>query len=220
VTVPDHRALLDLVLVLVVLVDFFLLASSRPKTGIRAVAAQGVLLASLPLLVPGEGLHAIHVVALAAGALAVKAIAIPSLMNWATRESTVRRELAPIVGFAPTLFFGALGAAVAFAWAGDLPLPIPGKHPLLVPTAITTAWTGLLLLMTRRKAVTQVLGFLVLENGVFVFGQLLSDFMPAMVEAGVLLDLLAAVFVMGLVMFDLQRAFSSLDTSRLTTLKD
>jgi hydrogenase-4 component E len=74
--------------------------------------------------------------------------------------------------------------------------------------------------MTRRKAVTQVLGFLVLENGVFVFGQLLSDFMPVMVEAGVLLDLLAAVFVMGLVMFDLQRAFSSLDTSRLTSLKD
>jgi len=211
---------LDLVFVLVVLLDFFLLASSRPATGIRAVAAQGALLALLPILLAGDGLHTAHVVALGAGALVVKAIAIPWLMTWAMRETGGRRELAPIVGFASTLFFGALGAAIAFAWAGDLPLPIPGKHPLLVPTAITTAWTGLLLLMTRRKAVTQVLGFLVLENGVFVFGQLLSDFMPVMVEAGVLLDLLAAVFVMGLVMFDLQRAFSSLDTSRLTSLKD
>jgi hydrogenase-4 component E len=209
----------DLVLVLVVLVDFFLLTSSRPRTGIRAVAAQGALLATLPVLL-SNGLHAGHIVALALGALVVKAIAIPLLMNWATREATHRRETAPIVGFASTLFFGALGAAAAFAFAGDLPLPIPGKHPLLVPTAITTAWTGLLLLMTRRKAVTQVLGFLVLENGVFIFGQLLSDFMPVMVEAGVLLDLVAAVFVMGLVMFDLQRAFSSLDTSRLSSLKD
>ncbi|HSM93766.1 MAG TPA: hydrogenase [Anaeromyxobacteraceae bacterium] len=214
------RAPLDLVLVLVVLVDFFLLASSRPKTGIRAVAVQGALLAALPVLLAGNGLHAVHVVALAAGALVVKAIAIPLLMNWATRESAPHRELAPIVGYASTLFFGAVGAAVAFTWTSDLPLPIPGRHPMLVPTAITTAWTGLLLLMTRRKAVTQVLGFLVLENGVFVFGQLLADLMPVMVEAGVLLDLLAAVFVMGLVMFDLQRAFSSLDTSRLTTLKD
>ncbi|MGB8932481.1 MAG: hydrogenase [Anaeromyxobacteraceae bacterium] len=214
------RPPLDLVLVLVVLVDFFLLASARPKTGIRAVATQGALLATLPVLLAGDGLHPVHVVALAAGALAVKAIAIPLLLNWATRETTARRELAPLVGFASTLFFGALGAAVAFAWAGDLPLPVPGKNAMLVPTAITTAWTGLLLLMTRRKAVTQVLGFLVLENGVFVFGQLLSDFMPVMVEAGVLLDLLAAVFVMGLVMFDLQRAFSTLDTSRLTSLKD
>ena len=211
---------LDLVFVLVVLVDFFMLASARPVTGIRVVAAQGALLALLPILLAGEGLQTAHVVALAAGALVVKAIVIPWLMLWATREAAGRRELPPIIGFASTLFFGALGAAVAFAWAGDLPLPIPGKHPLLVPTAITTAWTGLLLLMTRRRAVNQVLGFLVLENGVFVFGQLLSDFMPLMVEAGVLLDLLAAVFVMGLVMFDLQRAFSSLDTSRLTSLKD
>jgi hydrogenase-4 component E len=214
------KGALDLVLVLVVLVDFFLLASSRPRGGIRAVAAQGALLALLPILLAGDALHAGHVVALAAGALVVKAITIPWLMNWATRESTVRREKAPLVGYASTLFLGALGAALAFAFAGDLPLPIPGKHPLLVPTAITTAWTGLLLLMTRQKAVTQVLGFLVLENGVFVFGQLLSDFMPVMVETGVLLDLLAAVFVMGLVMFDIQRAFSTLDTGRLTSLKD
>jgi hydrogenase-4 component E len=213
-------SLLDLVFVLVVLLDFFLLASSRPRTGIRTVAAQGVLLALLPVLLAGDGLGGLHVAALALGAFVVKGIVIPLLMLWATRESIERRELAPIVGFASTLFFGALGAALAFAYAADPALPIPGKHPLLVPTAITTAWTGLLLLMTRRKAVSQVLGFLVLENGVFVFGQLLSDFMPVMVEAGVLLDLLAAVFVMGLVMFDLQRAFSSLDTSRLTSLKD
>lgn len=212
--------MLDLVLVLVVLLDFFLLGSSRPKNGVRAVAAQGALLATLPILVSGDGLHTGHVVALALGALVVKGIAIPLLLAWATREATQHRELAPIVGFGSTLFFGALGAAAAFAFAADLPLPVPGKHPHLVPAAITTAWTGLLLLMTRRKAVTQVLGFLVLENGVFVFGQLLSDFMPVMVEAGVLLDLVAAVFVMGLVMFDLQRAFASLDTTRLASLKD
>ncbi len=213
-------AWLDLVFVLVVLLDFFLLASARPRTGIRVVAAQGALLAALPILLAGDALHVGHVAALAAGALLIKAIAIPLLMVWATRESPARREVAPIVGFASSLFLGALGAAVAFKWTADLPLPIPGKHTLLVPTAITTAWTGLLLLLTRRKAVTQVLGFLVLENGVFVFGLLLSDFMPVMVEAGVLLDLLAAVFVMGLVIFDLQRAFASLDTSRLTSLKD
>ncbi len=59
------RGALDLVLVLVVLVDFFLLASSRPKTGIRTVAAQGVLLAALPVLLARDGLHAAHVVALA-----------------------------------------------------------------------------------------------------------------------------------------------------------
>src|SRR5512138_633715 len=122
------RAWLDLVLVLVVLVDFFLLASSRPRTGIRAVAAQGALLAALPVLLASDALHAGHVVALAVGALVVKAIAIPLLMTWATREAAHRRETAPIVGFASTLFLGALGAACAFAFVGDVALPIPGKH--------------------------------------------------------------------------------------------
>ncbi len=89
-----------------------------------------------------------------------------------------------------------------------------------MPTSLATVWTGLLLVVTRRKAVAQVLGFLVLENGVFVFGLLLSDFMPLMVEAGVLLDLLAAIFVMGIVMFHINREFSSLDTRRLTSLRD
>jgi hydrogenase-4 component E len=89
-----------------------------------------------------------------------------------------------------------------------------------VPTALSTAWTGLLLGMARRKAVAQVLGFLVLENGVFIFGVLLSDFMPVMVEAGVLLDLFAAVFVMGIVIFHINREFSSLDTARLSSLRD
>jgi hydrogenase-4 component E len=136
------------------------------------------------------------------------------------RESAVSREPSPLVGFVPALGLGALGIAVAIWLGADLPLPVPGKHPLLVPTSLGTVWTGLLLLVTRRKAVAQVLGFLTLENGVFVLGLLLSDFMPAMVEVGVLLDLLAAVFVMGLVMFDIQRAFSSLDTEKLASLKD
>ena len=67
---------------------------------------------------------------------------------------------------------------------------------------------------------SQVLGFLVLENGVYVFGLLLSSVMPLMVEAGVLIDLFAAVFVMGIVMFHINREFSSLDTEKLSALKD
>jgi hydrogenase-4 component E len=210
----------DLFFILVVVLDLFVLASSRLRAGIRAVAAQGAVLAVLPVVLAGDTTEARHVVALAIGALAVKGVGIPWLMSWATRESTVSREAAPLVGFVPALVFGALGVAAAFRFSGNLPVPIPGKHPLLVPTSLGTVWTGLLLLVTRRKAVAQVLGFLVLENGVFVLGLLLSDFMPAMVEVGVLLDLFAAVFVMGIVMFDIQRAFSSLDTERLSSLRD
>jgi hydrogenase-4 component E len=210
----------DLLFILVLVLDLFVLASSRLRAGIRAVAAQGGLLALLPVVLAGDATETRHVVVLALGALAVKGVGVPWLLARATRESKVTREVAPLLGFAPTMVLGALGIVAAVWFGAGLALPVPGKHLLLVPTSIGTVWCGLLLIVTRRKAVGQVLGFLVLENGVFVLGLLLSDFMPAMVEVGVLLDLFAAVFVMGLVMFDIQRAFSSLDTEKLAALKD
>lgn len=210
----------DLVFILVVVIDLFLLASSRLGASIRNVAIQGALLASLPLLLAGEGHHLGHAVLLAGGALAIKGFLIPWLMFRAIREASIRREMEPIVGFVPSMVLGGVGVALAFAFSSRLPLPDPGTHAFLVPTALSTVWAGLLLVVTRKKAVSQVLGFLVLENGVYVFGLLLSDVMPVMVEAGVLLDLFAAVFVMGIVMFHINREFSSLDTEKLSALKD
>ncbi len=208
------------VFVLVVVLDLVLLSSSRLRGAIRTAAFQGAVLSILPVVLATERHQAVHVAALAAGALVVKGLVIPGMMLWAMREAAIRRELEPIVGFLPSLVLGAVGVLLAFTFSAWLPLPTPARHGLLVPTALSTVWTGLLLVITRRKAVAQVLGFLVVENGIFVFGLLLSDFMPFMVEAGVLLDLLAAVFVMGIVMFHINREFASLDTRRLTSLRD
>jgi hydrogenase-4 component E len=209
-----------LVFVLVVVLDLVVLASSRLRGAIRTVAFQGAVLALLPVILATGEHQPLHVLALALGALVVKGMVIPGMMLWAMREAAIRRELEPIVGFVPSMVLGAVGVAVAFTFSAALPLPIPEPHPLLVPTSLSTVWTGLLLVVSRRKAVAQVLGFLVLENGIFVFGVLLSGFMPVMVEAGVLLDLLAATFVMGIVMFHINREFASLDTRRLTSLRD
>jgi hydrogenase-4 component E len=212
---------LDLVFILVVVIDLFLLASSRLGASIRTVAIQGALLSAPPLLLAaGPEHHLGHSLLLAGGALAVKGIVIPWLMFRAIREASIRREMEPIVGFVPSMVLGVVGVALAFAFSARLPLPSGEAHGFLVPTALSTVWAGLLLVVTRKKAVSQVLGFLVLENGIFVFGLLLSGFMPFMVEAGVLLDLFAAVFVMGIVMFHINREFSSLDTENLSALKD
>lgn len=211
---------LDLLLVLVVVIDLFLLASSRIGAAIRVVAIQGVLLAALPLALAGPEHQLGHALLLAGGALVVKAGFIPWLLFRAIREASIRREMKPALGFASSMILGAVGVALAFAFSARLPMPKPAEHPFLVPAALSTVWAGLLLLVSRRKAVSQVLGFLVLENGVFTFGLLISDFMPTMVEAGVLLDLFAAVFVMGIVMFHIHREFSSLDTEKLSALRD
>ena len=86
------------------------------------------------------------------------------------------------------------------------------------PASLATLFSGFLGLTTRRKAISQVTGYLVLENGIYVFGLLLYQSM--IVEVGILLDLLVGIFVMGIVLNHIQREFSSLDTERLSRLRE
>jgi hydrogenase-4 component E len=207
----------NLLLLAVILINFFTLGSARLVACIRAVALQGALLALLPLATHGFSGHALL---LGAGALLLKGIFIPWLLLRAIREVRIRREVEPFIGFVPTLILGALVTAGAFIFADFLPLAPEHVAGLNVPTALATMFSGFLLLITRRKAITQVLGYLILENGIFIFAVLLSAALPLMVEAGVLLDLLVGVFVMGIVLNQISREFATLNTERLTALKE
>lgn len=206
-----------LLLLAVILINFYALASARLVACIRAVALQGALLALVPLAAHGLSGHALL---LGLGALSLKGIMIPWLLLRAIREVRIRREVEPYIGFVPTLFLGALMTAGAFIFADFLPLAAEHHEGLYVPAALSTMASGFLMIMTRRKAITQVLGYLMLENGIFIFAVLLSAAVPLMVEAGILLDLLVGIFVMGIVINQISREFSTLNTERLTALKE
>src|ERR1019366_8460629 len=124
-----------------------------------------------------------------------KGILIPLLINSAIRKAKVKRELEPHIGFISSLVLGALCTALAFIFAGHLPLPKEHQGHLLVPVSIATVMSGFLVLTTRRKAIFQVIGYLLMENGIFIFGLLLADAMPTIVEAAATLDLLVGIFV-------------------------
>lgn len=205
------------ILLTVILINFFTLGSSRLVACIRIVALQGALLALLPLTAHGITGHSLL---LSLGALSFKGILIPLMLLKAVHKVRIRREMEPFIGFVPTLFLGAFATAGAFLFADFLPLISEHHEGLFVPTALATMFAGFLLLITRRKAITQVLGYLMLENGIFVIGVLLSDALPIMVEAGVLLDLLVGIFVMGIVLNQISREFSTLNTERLSALKE
>ncbi len=201
----------------VILLNFFILGTSRLGACIRVVAVQGALLSLLPPLVHGGSVHSFL---LMGGALALKGGVIPWLLFRAIRQVRIRREMEPRIGYIATLMLGALTTAGAFIFADRLPLLPAHLHSLFIPASLSTLAVGFLLLITRRKAITQVLGYLVFENGIFIFGILLAEAMPLMVEAGVLLDMLVAIFVMGIVMNHINREFSSIDTENLCLLKE
>ena len=105
-------------------------------------------------------------------------------------------------------------------FSATLPLAEEHRQLLIVPASLATVWTGFLLLTTRKTAIMQVLGYLLLENGIFLFGLLLLNAMPFLVEVVVLLDLFTGVFVRGIAIFHINREFSSISTEHLTGLKE
>lgn len=209
----------ELILVLVVLTNLKLLASSRLGASIRVVAAQGVVLGLLPVLAHLDAISIRHV-ALALGSGVLKGAVFPWLLFRAVREAEVAREVEPYVGYLTSLLAGVAALGVAFGLGARLPLPTLVASRWLVPVALFSILTGLLLIVSRKRALTQVLGFLVLENGVFTFGVGVMAETPLLVEVGVLLDVFVAVFVMGITMFHINREFDHIDTDRLSALKD
>lgn len=210
-------SLAELALLLVVLSDFAVLATSRLSACIRAIALQGLLLGALSIL-----LHpplSAHTLVLAVGTVVIKAGLLPWFLRWAIREAAVRREVEPLVGYMTSMLLGAVALAIAFALAAALPLHLVGTD-LLVPVALVTVMIGLMVLITRSKALIQVVGYLMLENGIYLFGLTQSQRVPFLVEIGVLLDVFVGVFIMGIVVFHINREFDSISAARLTELRD
>lgn len=205
-------------LVLVLLLNFAVLGTSRVRATVNAFAAQGLLLGLLtPVVHRDVGPRTVIV---AVGAAALKGVGIPVMLVRAMREANIRREIEPVIGYTASLLLGALGTALSLLFAGTLPLAPEHAGSLLVPTSLATAFTGFIVLTTRRKAITQVVGYLLLENGIFVMGLCLIEALPFLIEVGVLLDLFVAIFVMGIIVYQINREFSSLDTAHLSKLKE
>jgi hydrogenase-4 component E len=210
--------LLNAVLVIILMMNLFALGTSRINAVIRTVALQGVLLGLIPLLVHSH--LTIPVAMMVIVAIVIKGIVIPSIMVRALRDAKIKREVEPLIGLLPSILLGAMATAFALLFAGQLPLASQHYGTLLVPTAIATVFVGFILLVSRYKAISQVIGYLVLENGIFIFSMLLVEAMPLIIEMGVMLDLFVGIFVTCIIINHINQAFSSMDTRRLVSLKE
>jgi hydrogenase-4 component E len=212
-------AALDILSILLILANLRLLGSSRLAACIRAVALQAVILGAAALIANRGELDA-RVITIAVASTLIKAGALPWLLRRAIRESGAVREVEPFIGFTASLLWGVglLGACLLIG-ARLSPHAAQGSGLLLTVALFTTA-TGLMIIVSRRKAVTQVLGYLAMENGIYAFGMAFAIQEPLLVEMGVLLDVFVAVFVMGIAIYNISREFDHIDTDRLTALKD
>lgn len=210
---------LPLLLVFVMLTDLAIVGASRIDTCISIVAAQGAALGLLPFLLESDSLD-LRLIILAALSFIVKGLVFPWLLLRSLREADIRHDVEPILGFGASLMMGLLLMAGSFWLAANMKLPHPPASSLVLPCALSTIVIGLLVIVSRRKAITQTLGYLVMENGIFVFGVVLAREQPFLVEMGVLLDVFVAVFVMGITIFHISREFDHINVDELSQLKD
>jgi len=208
----------ELIIVLIILLDLALAVTGSLSSCIRLVAVQGVVAGLLPLLA-GSGAPHLRALLFAAVIMTLKGAVFPWLLMRARDKSGARKDVEPLISY-PASIVLCLGAFIASSWMGSrLPLP-ETQVAWIVPASLATIFTGFLLITTRSKAITQVLGYLVIENGIYIFGLALFVEQPMMVELAILLDVFVAVFVMGIAIFHISREFDHIDTAELSELSD
>ncbi len=210
--------LLNTILVIILVLNLCALGTSRIKTVIRIVATQGLLLGIIPLLIHKHLTLSVAITIFVS--IIIKSIVIPSVLVRALRDVQIKREVEPLIGLLPSIILGAIATVFALLITSQLPLESEHQDILLVPTSIATVLVGFILLITRYKAISQVIGYLVLENGIFIFSMLLIEAMPLIVEMGIMLDLFVGIFVTCIIINHINQAFSSMDTRRLVSLKE
>lgn len=205
--------------VFLIVLNLILLSSSRLGVCIRAVTAQGILLGVLPLVEEWGNLHTSTVV-VAIITLILKGGVFPYLLSNAAGRAGVKREIEPLVSYNLSLIIGVAMLVFSFWLQSRLPVREGVTTPLLLPAAFFSIMAGLFMTIARRKALTQVVGYLALENGIYAFGASMLSGHPWLFELGILLDVFVAVFVMGIAVFHISREFSHMDADRLASLRD
>lgn len=196
-----------------------LIVRARLEGQVRAFALQSFVLAFLSVLI-AIYTDSFQLFGVGVALVIVKVVVIPRVLNRAVAKIGISRVAAPYLGTAPALIVCVLLAIIAFY----VMTPIASSNPLPTADAMPFAFAGVLIgffiMVDRRRAVTQILGFLMLENGIFLLALLTTYGVPFIVEMGVFLDVLVAVLIMEVFVYHIKDNFDSIDVGELGKLKE
>lgn len=211
----------QIALIALLLNNFALLAVGRMRPLISLVTFQGLTLVAVLLLIPRPpGTDSLHVWLLAGALFAIKALGFPWLLRRTLKRIAADHYVPPYLGFSLSVLAG-MAALVFSLWLESrLPMTQALFPPLLLPAALTTLFTGLTMVVGRMKALTQVIGYLVAENGIFLLGLPMMLGGSVWFELSILLDVFVAVFVMGIAINHINTTFESIDVGRFCSLRD
>lgn len=210
---------IEIMMILLVLSDMALLGLSRLRACIGIVSFQGMLLGLLAIIIQYPAVTP-RLIMIAAASFGIKGFIFPLLLRRGIREAGTQHEAEPFIGYIMSIITGFVMAGISI-WLGMKfsALTVTDGSSFIFPAALTTLFTGLFLIIARRNALNQCLGYIIMENGIYTFGIASVAEIPLLVELGILLDVFVAVFVMGIAIYHINREFDHLDSDRLNILK-
>ena len=214
-----HLQVINLLAAILLLISFAMLSQRRIVGLVTLFAWQGAAL-SLSTAIVGWSTNQHHLYYSAALTLVLKVIAMPWFFYRLVKKLDVDRDVEPMINIPTTMLIGI--ALVIFAF--NLALPISEMSGTVTRStlgiALATVLLAFLMMITRRNAIPQVIGFLAMENGLFFAATSATYGMPLVVELGVALDVLVGVFVLGIFFFQIRETFDSMDLKHMEKLKE
>ena len=215
----DGGSALGTALGLVVISDFCLLGVERRRLSIRLIGLQGLVLGFMPLLVSGGGAD-LHLWVTAVVFVAIKAGLLPLLL-WRTYKTLPPQPPGAFyLGNTGSTLLGIVAFIFSLWLNSRLEIAANPLFSQIFPTAFATIFSGLLLIISRRMALTQIFGYLVMENGIYLLSVPMAQESAIWLELSILMDILVASFVMGIALTHINRAFESTDVERFASLRD
>jgi hydrogenase-4 component E len=212
--------LITMMAALVLVLQIMMVGQRWLVTNIRAFGVQSFLLAGIAAIIAHSN-RAPHIYVVAALTLIFKAILLPLVLERLVKRIEIRQEIEPLVNVPISVIVSGLLTLLAYVVAESFHRPDEGAslgHNTLA-VAIALFLIGFFMMVNRRKALTQVLALLCLENGLFLAAISLTYGMPLIVEVGIFFDVLVATLLLAILIYRIRETFDSMDVSRLSQLK-
>jgi hydrogenase-4 component E len=210
-------SIIDFIAVGILLTVIAMNALTRIESYVRAYTFNSWLLSSLIAIVAFM-IGGTHLYIGAATTLVSKGIIIPLLLKKIVRQMKVTHDVEPYISNPLSLTISGILVAVVYTSLSE-GIFVTGFSRNVLQISIAVILIGLFIMITRKKAITQVIGLLFMENGLFLAGFSLTFGIPIIIELGVLFDMLMGVIILGIFSIQIKRAFTSADLDKLTILK-
>lgn len=219
VNIPFYAQLINLIAALILLIAFSMLTQRRIRSLINLFAAQGALLVlSTAIVAYSTGQPHLYYSALLT--LALKVVLLPWILHRLTRALNVQWDVEPLINIPATMLLGIVLVIFAFNLAAPISQIAGTITKSTLGIALASILLSFLMMITRSKAVSQVVGFLSMENGLFFAATSATYGMPLVVELGIALDVLVGTLVFGVFFFHIRETFESLDIHHLEKLRE